>query len=158
RKSMPRRCRPTESHQKRLIQRNRPSPLFLFQKPSALLRRMLKNIVSHPPSPPIAWQSFSRSLRSRSLRPSVKARLGALGWAGETVGFLNILKKMKGGFRYATSCVKSESIKIRRQRDLYLVAFHTDRTAGDGDVRIAVPLAGADVELPSVPWTGHDLT
>src|SRR5215831_6301726 len=65
---------------------------------------------------------------------------------------------MKGGFRYATSCVKSESIKIRRQRDLHLVAFHTDRTAGDGDVRIAVPLAGADVELPSVPWTGHDLT
>lgn len=52
----------------------------------------------------------------------------------------------------------SALLEARWKRDLYLVAFDTDRTAGDGDVRIAVSLAGADVELPSVPWTGHDLS
>ena len=47
--------------------------------------------------------------------------------------------------------------EVWRQRDLYVLILHTDRAAGDREIRIAVTLAGADVELPSVPWTGDDL-
>jgi hypothetical protein len=41
---------------------------------------------------------------------------------------------------------------------LYLIAFDADGTAGDGEVRVALSLAGANIELPSVPWTGHDIS
>src|SRR6476660_8490598 len=47
--------------------------------------------------------------------------------------------------------------EVGRKGDLNLLALHTYETAGDREIRIAVTLAGAHVELPSVPWTGDDL-
>ena len=46
--------------------------------------------------------------------------------------------------------------EVLRQRDLHLIPFDSDGTAGDGDSGIFRSLAGLHVESPSVPWTFDD--
>jgi hypothetical protein len=51
----------------------------------------------------------------------------------------------------------SKLFKLGRKGDLHVTVLYAHGTAGDCEVRIAVPLARAHIELPSVPRAGDDL-
>ena len=64
---------------------------------------------------------------------------------------------MYGLIEFLVEAVRINLFKLGRKGDLYVTVMYAHRATGDREVRIAVPLTRAHIELPSVPRAGDDL-